>query len=72
MFDFFGEIADNTSQTVTVINWCLDSIKLFLTNVGESASWNTFLHTVSLFPAPLTALIMSYLSVSVFDFVRGR
>lgn len=72
MFDFFAEIADNTGQLVTIGNYFISGISNFITSVKANEYFIATVDTISRFPAPISALILPYISMKIFDFARGR
>lgn len=72
MFDFFSEVSENTGQLVTIANYFIVGATSFLSAVKQNDSMQAFAQTVSGFPAPITGVIVPYISMKLFDFLRGR
>lgn len=72
MFDFFSEIADNTGQLVTIGNYFISGVSNFVTSIRANEFFVSTVETISRFPVPVCALMLPYISIKIFDFVRGR
>lgn len=72
MFDFFLEICDNASQYVTNFNWCLQMTRDFLTQAFQNQYVIEAIDYIRMLPAPFSGIFLTTISITVFDFIRGR
>lgn len=72
MFDFFSEVAENTSQVVTIANFFISEATSFVSAVIQNDTMQSIIQTVNAFPSPIVGVITPYFGVKLFDFLRGR
>lgn len=72
MFDFFAEICENASQYVTNFNWCLETTRNFLSQAFQNEYVLQTIEYIRLFPAPFSGIFLTAISLTVFNFIRGR
>lgn len=72
MFDFFAEIAENTTQITTIVNWGISFIQQVYYTVIGSDGVRIMLGSLSALPLPIASLVTFMFSTAVFDFIRGR
>lgn len=72
MFDFFSEVAENTSQLVTVANYFITGATSFVSAVAQNDTMQSVMWTVNAFPSPIVGFVTPYIGVKLFDFLRGR
>lgn len=69
---FFVEVAEFYSQGVALINYFFGTCQSFVDYALESQPVQNFFDVVSGFPVEYSATIVVIVSMTIFDFFRGR